>query len=177
MESAHYAEGTHWEVATTAVADQRAETYDELDGRAAWFYEAILNNVAMHSYKPGKTQVYLGTYKDADGDPLDGGTNYTLTVPADPPQEAFWSVTVYDVNHRTLIQNHLNKPSVGSTGKFDKNGDGSITVYIGPDKPKNETNWIPTIPGQAWFPYFRLYSPTAPFFDGSWVLPDFEKVQ
>ena len=81
------------------------------------------------------------------------------------------------MNHRTLIQNHLNKPSVGSTGKFDKNGDGSITVYIGPDKPKNETNWIPTIPGQAWFPYFRLYSPTAPFFDGSWVLPDFEKVQ
>jgi hypothetical protein len=178
MESAHYAEGTHWEIATTATADQRAESYDELDGRAAWFYEAVLNNVAMHSYKPGKTQVYLGAYRDMDGDYLDGGTNYTLTVPPKPPAKTFWSMTVYDTSHRTLIATDQKKPSVGSVGGFDKNSDGSITLYIGPDALEGkEKNWVKTIPGQNWFSYFRLYSPTEPFFDGSWVLPDFEKAK
>jgi hypothetical protein len=178
MKSAFYRKDSNWEVATTTVPDQRAEHYDELDGRAAWFYEAILNNVAMHSYKPGKTQVYLGGYRDSDGDFLDGGNNYVLNVPANPPAETFWSVTVYDVSHRTMISTDLKKPTVGSVQGFDKNADGSITVYFGPDAPKGkEKNWIKTIPGQGWFSYFRLYSPTKPFFDGSWVLPDFEKAK
>jgi hypothetical protein len=178
MESAFYHKGSKWEVATTASADQRAKSYDELDGRAAWFYEAILNNVAMHSYKPGKTQVYLGGYRDSDGDFLDGGTNYVLHVPAKPPQKTFWSVTVYDVSHRTMISTDKKKPTVGSIQGADKNADGTITVYIGPDAPRGkEKNWIKTIPGKGWFSYFRLYSPTKPFFDGSWVLPDFEKAK
>jgi hypothetical protein len=176
MKSAFYRKGSNWEIATTTVPDQRAKYYDELDGRAAWFYEAVLNNVAMHSYKPGKTQVYLGGYRDSDGDFLDGGTNYVLNVPANPPQETFWSVTVYDVSHRTMISTDQKKPTVGSIQGFDKNADGSISIYFGPDAPKGkEKNWIKTIPGQGWFSYFRLYSPTKPFFDGSWVLPDFEK--
>jgi len=101
-----------------------------------------------------------------------------LNVPANPPAEAFWSVTVYDVSHRTLISTDQKKPSVGSVQGFDKNADGSITIYIGPDAPKGEEkNWIKTIPGQGWFSYFRLYSPTKSFFDGSWVLPDFKEVK
>jgi hypothetical protein len=35
----------------------------------------------------------------------------------------------------------------------------------------------PTIPGKAWFPYFRLYSPKKAFLDRTWVLPDIEKVK
>ena len=45
-----------------------------------------------------------------------------------------------------------------------------------PDAPKSkEKNWIPTVPGKAWFPYFRLYSPKKAFLDRTWVLPDIEK--
>jgi hypothetical protein len=138
MKSAFYRKGSNWEIATTTVPDQRAKYYDELDGRAAWFYEAVLNNVAMHSYKPGKTQVYLGGYRDSDGDFLDGGTNYVLNVPANPPQETFWSVTVYDVSHRTMISTDQKKPTVGSIQGFDKNADGSISIYFGPDAPKGK---------------------------------------
>ena len=56
--------------------------------------------------------------------------------------------------------------------------DGSINLYIGPDRPKGAEakNWIPTEAGRAWFPYFRLYSPKKAFLDQSWVLPDIEKV-
>lgn len=178
MPQAVYREGSHWEIATTANPNQRTEYYDQIDGRAAWLYEAILNNEAMRSTKPGNTQVYLAAYKDKDGDWLDGGKNYVLNVPANPPAETFWSATIYDVNMRTLIKTDQKKPTVGSIQGFDKNPDGSVTIYIGPDAPKGkERNWIKTIPGQGWFPYFRVYSPTEPFFDGRWVLPDIEKAE
>jgi hypothetical protein len=57
------------------------------------------------------------------------------------------------------------------------NKDGSVDVYVGPDAPEGkESNWIATVKGQAWFPYFRLYSPKQAFLDHSWVLPDIEMV-
>jgi hypothetical protein len=53
----------------------------------------------------------------------------------------------------------------------------SVDIYMGPEAPKGkEANWIPTVPGKAWFPYFRLYSPKKAFLDQTWVLPDIEKV-
>jgi len=54
---------------------------------------------------------------------------------------------------------------------------GSITIYIGPDKPtgKKSKNWIPTVKGKAWFPYFRFDSPKKAFPDRTWVLPFIEK--
>ena len=54
----------------------------------------------------------------------------------------------------------------------------SVDLYFGPTAPKGfERNWIPTVPGKAWFPYFRLYAPTEDHFNRKWILPDFEKVQ
>jgi hypothetical protein len=58
-----------------------------------------------------------------------------------------------------------------------KNTDGSVDVYVGPSAPKGyEKNWVPSIPSQAWFAYFRLYGPTEAHFNRTWVLPDFVKV-
>ena len=57
-----------------------------------------------------------------------------------------------------------------------KNADGSVDILIGPMRPAGkEANWIPTVPGKAWFACFRFYSPTEPYFDRSWVLTDIEK--
>jgi hypothetical protein len=59
-----------------------------------------------------------------------------------------------------------------------KNSDGSVDIYFSPTTPKGfEKNWIPTVPGQSWFPLFRLYGPLEAYFDKSWSLPDIEKVQ
>ena len=33
-----------------------------------------------------------------------------------------------------------------------------------------------TVPGRGFYPMFRLYSPTAPLFDGTWALPDVELI-
>jgi hypothetical protein len=176
MEDAHYVDGSHWEFATVSPPDQRREYYDTLDGRAAWFYEAVTNDPAMHGQKTGKGQVYLAAYKDTDGDWLDGGTNYVLNVPADAPAEAFWSITLYDVDTRCIIRNAQKIADRSSRMDLLKNQNGSVDIYMGPDAPKGkEKNWIPTLAGKAWFPYFRLYSPKKAFLDRTWVLPDIEK--
>jgi hypothetical protein len=177
LEDSHYVDGSNWEFATVSPPDQRREYYEELDGRAAWFYEAVTNDLAMHGQKTGKGQVYMAAYKDKDGDWLDGGTNYVLHVPADAPAETFWSVTAYEVSTRTLINNKYEIADRSSRMDLAMNADGSVDIYIGPDKPEGikARNWIPTEPGRAWFPYFRLYSPKQAFLDRTWILPDIEK--
>ena len=178
MEEAHYVDGLQWHFATVANPDQRAEYYDQLDERAAWLYEAVTNDPAMHGQKTGKGQIYLGTYKDKDGDWLDGGRNYVLHVPPDVPAEVFWSITLYDVDTRCLLQNKQEIADRSSHMDLIINKDGSVDIYMGPDAPKGkEKNWIPTVAGKAWFPYFRLYSPKKAFLDRTWVLPDIEKVK
>jgi hypothetical protein len=177
LEDAHYVDGSRWEFATVSPPDQRREHYEALDGRAAWFYEAVTNDVAMHGEKTGKGQVYMATYKDKDGDWLDGGNNYVLHVPADAPAETFWSVTAYKVSTRTLIDNQYEIADRSSRMDLATNPDGSVDIYFGPDKPEGSKadNWIPTEPKRAWFPYFRLYSPKKAFLDRTWILPDIEK--
>jgi hypothetical protein len=179
LEDSHYLDGSQWEFATTSPPDQRREHYDALDGRAAWLYEAVTNDIAMHGQKTGKGQVYMATYKDRDGDWLDGGNNYTLHVPPDAPAETFWSFTVYEVSTRTLINNKYEIADRSSRMDLLVNKDGSVNLYIGPNKPEGDKakNWIPTEAGRAWFPYFRLYSPKKAFLDRTWVLPDIEKVK
>ena len=178
MEEAHYVDNSNWHFAAVAAPDQRAEYYEQLDERAAWLYEAVTNDPAMHGHITGKGQVYLGTYKDIDGDWLDGGTNYVLHVPADLPAEVFGSITLYDVDTRCLLQNEQKKADLSSRMDLITNEDGSADIYMGPDAPAGkEKNWIPTVAGKAWFPYFRLYSPKQAFLDRSWVLPDIEKAE
>ncbi len=179
IEDSHYVDGSQWEFATVTPPDQRREYYDELDGRAAWFYEAVTNDPAMHGQKTGEGQVYLAAYKDKDGDWLDGGTNYVLRVPPNVPVAAFWSITAYEVSTRTLVQNKYEIADRSSRMDLAYNADGSVDIYIGPKKPVGDKakNWIPTEAGRAWFPYFRLYSPKQAFLDQTWVLPDIEKAR
>ncbi len=179
LEDSHYVEGSNWEYATTSTPEQRRETYDDLDERAAWFYEAVTNDPMMHGQKTGKGQVYMATYRDADGDWLDGAVNYTLHVPPNAPVKAFWSLTIYDVATRAIIVNETKRVDRSSRMDLLTNADGSVDLYIGPDKRKGDKakNWIQTVPGKAWFPYFRLYSPKQAFLDKTWILPDIEKAK
>ena len=131
---------------------------------------------SMHGQRTGWGQIYLATYKDADGNWLDGGNSYTLRVPPDPPVEAFWSITLYDVDTRCLLRNPRETVDRSSRMDLISDDDGGVTIDIGPEpRPGREQNWIPTVAGKAWFPYFRLYSPTERFLDTTWVLPDIER--
>ncbi|MBT8352403.1 MAG: DUF1214 domain-containing protein, partial [Deltaproteobacteria bacterium] len=128
--------------------------------------------------KPGFGMGYGGMFLDTKGRALAGERSYVINVPANPPVKLFWAVTVYDVDTRGLITSDQQRAERGSVHKEVKtNPDGTTPVFIGPTAPKGwEDNWIKSVPGRAWFPYFRFYGPTGPFFDQSWKLPPIEEI-
>jgi hypothetical protein len=128
----------------------------------------------MKSQTPGVGQAYLSCYTDRDGQWLDGGNDYVLRVPPNPPAKLFWSVTVYSAATRCLIDNPQQRGNRGSrNADLVYDDDGSVHVHFGPTQPADhQSNWIQTLPGQHWFTYFRLYGPLEPYFDRSWRLDD-----
>ncbi len=97
-----------------------------------------------------------------------------MTLPKDIPAAAFWSLTVYDNQSRSMLQTPQKYPRAGSQGypspAAKQDADGSTTVWFGPQQPDGVArgNWIQTIPGKGWFTILRLYSPLPSFFDKSW---------
>jgi hypothetical protein len=81
---------------------------------------------------------------------------------------------------RSRGRSRLLKTSLSTTdadARCSKNADGSVDLYFGPKAPAGfEKNWVPTLAGKAWFPYFRLYGPTEAHFNRTWKLPNIEKV-
>lgn len=147
-----------------------------LDARTLFHYTAIVVTPAMEVKRIGVGSQYLATYKDASGAYLDGGQNYRLTLPAGIPARDFWSVTVYDANTRSLLQNGQPKPSISIYDRPQENSDGSVDIYFGPKALEGkESNWIKTLPGQGWFTFIRLYGPLEPFFDQTWKPDDIAK--
>ncbi|WP_448093389.1 DUF1254 domain-containing protein [Pseudomonas lini] len=165
-------------VLNIAEPSQRVAYYDQLWERSAWFYEAVTNTKGMVSKTPGLGQTYLGAYTDSTGSWLDGAKSYRLHVGANPPAKQFWSMTVYDIDSRCLIDNPQRKADLSSRQDLKKNPDGSVDLYFGPTTPKGfENNWVQTVPGKHWFSYFRLYAPTEAYFDKSWKLDDITAVK
>ena len=157
---------------------QDLPNHSEIDERAGYFYTALGVTKAMLSKTPGVGQAYLGSFRDKEGHAFDGVKSYRLRVPPNVPAKQFWSVTLYDVDTRSIILNEQHRAQLGSREDLAKNADGSVDVYFGPTSPKGfEKNWIQSVPGQAWFGVFRFYAPTEAYFDKSWPLPDIEKVK
>jgi len=173
-----YWKGAKWKLALGLDPTQRQKTYDELDERAEWMYEAVTTSAGMVTTTPGVGSIYLAAYADKDGDWLDGAKSYKLHVPANPPAKQFWSIAVYSWDTRTLIDNKQKRAGQSSRQDLIKNADGSFDLYYGPTAPKGkEKNWVQTIPGQGWWTYLRFYAPTKAYFDKSWSMGDFEKVK
>lgn len=123
-----------------------------------------------HAYEA----LYAQTFVDANGDTLDGNRAYTLTFSEPPPVEAFWSVTMYNVPDYYLVDNAINRYSIGDrTEGLVYGDDGSLTLHLQHGKPieGEEANWLPT-PSGAFRPMIRLYQPGAALLDGKYRLPD-----
>jgi hypothetical protein len=121
--------------------------------------------------------MYLISIRDKDGEAFDGSRTYRLTVPANAPVEQYWSVTAYDRQTYALIRNMPRASRSSQIPDLQKNSDGSIDAYCGPQAPAGkDSNWIPTDPARKFELMFRAYVPTKPLFEKTWVLPDVEKV-
>ncbi len=58
--------------------------------------------------KAGPGGNYIQNIMDKDANRFDGGKSYRLYLPAPPPAVAFWSLTVYDNETRSMLQNPTN---------------------------------------------------------------------
>ena len=141
------------------------------DARTLFFYIATVNTPAMVLKMIGKGSQYALSAVDSKGAYLDGGRDYSVTLPADVPAKDFWSIVVYDPQTRSMLQTDQPFPSKNNERNTDMvtNPDGSTTLWFGPKPPKgHETNWIQTVPGKAWFLCLRLYGPLEPWFEKTW---------
>jgi hypothetical protein len=153
-----------------------------LDSRTAFYYAYTLDSPAMIMRIPDVGSQYLMGFLDANGDAFDGAKTYKLTLPKDIPARAFWSLTLYDNQTRSMLQTPQRYPRAGSQSypspAAEASADGSTTVYFGPQQPDGVArgNWIQTKPGKGWFTILRLYSPLEPFFDKTWRPTEIELI-
>jgi hypothetical protein len=152
--------------------------YRELDARAWFFTDYYSISPGMVSMTPGKGAFYMIAFEDAEGDPLVGDQNYVVNLPKDIPAEFFWSVTLYEAENASGLDNGQPFPSLGKLDKPKRNEDGSTDIYIGAKAPEGkEDNWLATAPGRGFFAILRLYAPAQAAIDGSWKPGDIEKAE
>ena len=180
---AYYYENSQWKMAFIG-GDYRwlidgGRGGRNLDARALYFYQATVNTPAMAAKMVGKGSQYAYTEHDKDGNFLDGGKNYKLNIPVNPPAKDFWSVVLYDPQTRSELQTAQPLPS--KNNKRDDlivNADGSVDLYFGPKAPAGkEKNWMQTVPGKGWYTILRLYGPLEPWFDKTWRPGEIELVK
>lgn len=166
-----------WQWASLRYEDGDFNTalYTDLEAREKWFYQAIGASPAMFRRDEKAGSLYWLGLMDKEGAYLDGGNSYRLSVPLPVPGKLFWSVTVYDTDTRSQIQNGPNKAALRSMFELKNLSGDTAELFFGPKAPAGKENqWIETIPGKGWFSYFRIYGPEMAAFDGSWKPGDFE---
>ena len=168
--------GTNWVWVVLVNHDQEAANYSQLDERLHYFYGAIYMSPAIGRKTAGPGASYIQAFADKDGNHFDGGKSYRLHLPANIPVSSFWSLTLYDTDTRSMIQNSSNDSARSGYDKLKTNADGSIDLYFGPKAPTagQESNWIQTLPGKGFYPFFRFYGPKEGVFDRTWKMPDVE---
>jgi hypothetical protein len=143
--------------------------------RALGVHVGIFGNVK-------KVSVYFATADDDKGELFDGSKHsYAITFTADqiPPAKNFWSFTMYKLPQRWLVDNPINRYSIGSaTPGLKTAADGSITIYMQAQSPgkDKESNWLPAPEGPFW-PILRTYGPEKSILDKTWKLPAIKRVQ
>jgi len=125
-----------------------------------------------------EADVFLGVNgfePQSDGKPFSGNHKYTITFQpnSQPPVDAFWSITLYQLPSRFLNANTLGRYSINSrTFNQLKNGDGSVTIYLQHKSPgtASESNWL-RCPQTLFTKALRCYLPRQELRTGQWPPP------
>jgi hypothetical protein len=174
----YYGSG-QWGVPANPELMETASTFYEAANAYSVDARALLDYWAFTTVKHlGAGQFYLMAIRDKAGAAFDGSRHYRLNVPANVPASQYWSTVVYDRATHALIRNASRLSRSSQNPDLQKNADGSVDVYFGPQAPAGkQTNWIPTNPGGKFEVLFRVYGPEKPLFDKTWKLTDIEFVQ
>ena len=123
-----------------------------------------------------------GQIADAQGVQLNGVNNYRFRIPPEGiPAEAFWSLTLYEVDPHGGMYFTANVPkryAVGNrTQGLHKNLDGSIDIWISHTQPvevDRQANWLPA-PAGVFRLLIRAYAPSESFQSGQVLPPAIER--
>jgi hypothetical protein len=121
--------------------------------------------------------VYFATTRDANGQALNGSTDYLLHFPADRlPSgvvDGYWSVILVGVPDYRVVPNDLQRYNFNSYSPLTPGPDGSLTILVAaearPEVP--ESNWLPSPPGRPFSLTFRAYVPKPSVMKGDWSPP------
>lgn len=120
--------------------------------------------------------MYYRMTKTEDGAHLDGTQRYEMTLPANVPAQAFWSIALYEPDETGrffFYENPTGRYALnsGSDG-LTPNADGTVTLHIGPDAPSGgQANWMPT-PDGPFAAFFRVYLPDEEAVAEGWMPPN-----
>lgn len=116
-------------------------------------------------------------FTDADGVPLDGKHDYTITFDLKdlPPVTQFWELPIYDAEGY-FVENEIDRFSINS---FDLEkgqlhvADDKLVLYVQHEKPTDPNelkNWLPAPPERFRFTP-RFYGPRYSLIDGTYAMP------
>lgn len=131
---------------------------------------------------PPEEAFYGQALADSAGAQLDGTHAYRLRIPpGGPPVDAFWSLTMYQVEsdgRLFLSTNAINRYSIGDRTHGLKFGsDGSLDILMQHEAPVGAfvSNWLP-VPRGAFRPAFRGYLARPELRQLIWRLPAIERI-
>ncbi|HVL76389.1 MAG TPA: DUF1254 domain-containing protein [Noviherbaspirillum sp.] len=125
--------------------------------------------------------MYIMADRDADGAPLDGSHAYELHFPPGglPQVDAFWSITMYDKADCMLVDNPLNRYSLGDRSPTMRNDpDGGLRLLFSAQPPKDpaaQGNWLPA-PSAPFYLTLRLYMPRRAHLERTFVYPSIQRL-
>jgi hypothetical protein len=141
--------------------------------RATWTFFGVGGNLVEDA-------IYPLALVDSDGKQLKCGNKYVLHLAKNqiPPVNAFWSLTMYGEDSY-LVDNVLNRYSLGDRSKCRFGEDGSLTLYLQNESPgkDKEDNWLPAPKVGAFKLALRLYGPKKEVTTGTWKPPAVERVK
>jgi hypothetical protein len=125
--------------------------------------------------------MYIMADRDHDGAPLDGRHAYELHFPSGrlPQTHAFWSITLYDKPDCMLVDNPLNRYSLGDRSPTLRHEeDGGLRLFFSarqPEDPAYHGNWLPAPPAPFYLT-LRLYVPGPAHLDKTFVYPSITRI-
>jgi hypothetical protein len=128
---------------------------------------------------PPQEAMYLSTQSDAEGQPLNGDRAYAIRFSKNmlPPVNAFWSLTMYELDEAGrawLVRNALRRSSIGDrTMGLRYEPDGGLEIHIAREWSE-PSNCLPA-PEGPFMLCMRVYESRPALLDGSYVLPPVER--
>ena len=141
-----------------------------------YLYRAVVAQQGLGAL-PVAEAMYMKAAGDNGAGVFTGDGLYRLSLPAQLPLDAFWSLSMYEVmadGQLFFTDNPLKRYAIGDrTAGLKRNADGTLDLWIGRTDPGGErtANWLPAPKAGPFAMYLRAYLPRTEFLDGRFRLP------